>query len=69
MVHAPEPYTTLNRIRGRERGAQAGEGAGTAFVGWPEDPNQATHDPLVIAETARRAAEGAARPGSGRGCK
>ena len=30
---------------------------------WPDDPRQAKHDPQVIAETVRRAAEGAKPPG------
>ena len=44
-----------------------GEWAGWArdiVEGWPDDPNKAAHDPAVIAETARRAAAGAAGAGS-----
>jgi DNA-binding PadR family transcriptional regulator len=33
--------------------------ADTVVATWPDDPRQAKHDPQVIAETVRRAAEGA----------
>jgi DNA-binding PadR family transcriptional regulator len=33
--------------------------AATVVATWPDDPRQAEHDPQVIAETVRRAAEGA----------
>jgi len=37
--------------------------AATVVETWPDDPRQAKHDPQVIAETVRRAAEGAKPPG------
>jgi DNA-binding PadR family transcriptional regulator len=36
--------------------------AATVVETWPDDPRQAKHDPRVIAETVRRAAEGAKPP-------
>jgi len=36
--------------------------AATVVETWPEDPRQAKHDPQVIAEIVRRAAEGAKPP-------
>jgi PadR family transcriptional regulator AphA len=37
--------------------------AATIVQTWPDDPRQAGHDPEVIAETVRRAADGARPPG------
>jgi DNA-binding PadR family transcriptional regulator len=37
--------------------------AATVVETWPDDPRQAKHDPQVIAEIVRRAAEGAKPPG------
>ena len=37
--------------------------ASTIVETWPDDPRQAKHDPQVIAEIVRRAAEGAKPPG------
>jgi PadR family transcriptional regulator AphA len=37
--------------------------AATIAETWPDDPRQAKHDPEVIAETVRRAADGATPPG------
>ena len=37
--------------------------AATIVETWPDDPRQASHDPQVIAEIVRRAADGAKPPG------